>query len=212
LTAGGHKRWTSAEVVDVTGPEFAVRTYIEQSEVRRYLQRIAEREPLQQICDIGAGYGRMCLVLKEFCDRVVAFERDADLVAKGSFLQPDVEFHRVDSLEALPACDGEFDFALTFTVLQHMTHDAAAATLAEIRRIIRPGGHVLLCEESDETLKEGTPEDGKSYFTFGRRIERYKAWIAPFALVAISPRIIERGYPRPNVGDYLLFRAPPTGR
>ena len=205
---GGHlHRWTVDEIVDVEGPEFTVRTYTEQAGVRRYLEQIARREPLHQVCDVGAGYGRMCLVLNEFCDHVVAFERDKDLAGKGRFLQPEVEFRDVVSLEELPATDGEFDFALVFTVLQHMTHQAAAATLAEIRRIIRVGGHVLLCEESDETYIDGDPNDHTRYFTFGRSADRYEAWMAPFELVDKSPRIIERGYSRPNVGDYLLFRA-----
>jgi SAM-dependent methyltransferase len=205
-------RWTDREVVDVGGPEFAIRTYLEQAGVREFLRRVAADGRLGRGCEVGAGYGRMCPVLLEFCDQVVAFEREPDLVARGGFLQPEVEFRRVDSLGELTAGDGEFDFALTFTVIQHLSHAAAEAALAEIRRVVRPGGHVLLCEESDESFTEGDPTDPTSYFTFGRDIERYRAWMAPFTLVATAPRRIEPGYPRANVGDYLLFRAPAAPR
>jgi SAM-dependent methyltransferase len=198
-------RWTEREVVDVGGPEFAVRTYVEQSDVRSYLARIGR---LAKAADVGAGYGRMCPVLREFAAHVVAFEREPDLVARGGFLQPAVEFRRVGSLSALTAPDGEFDFALTFTVLQHLTHAAAQEAVAEIRRIVRPGGHVLLCEETDGSFTEGDPAEPGSYFTFGRGVDRYREWLAPFELLDSSPRRIEPGYPRADVGTYLLFRAP----
>lgn len=201
-------RWTDREIVDVGGPEFAVRTYIEQAAVRGYLRRITGDGRLTRAADVGAGYGRMCPVLGEFADRVVAFEREPEFVARGGFLQPDIEFRWVSSLSELAAPDGEFDFALTFTVLQHLTDAAAQAALAEIRRIVRPGGHVLLCEESDESFTEGDPADPSAYFTFGRGVERYRSWMAPFELLDTSPRLIEPGYPRSDVGSYLLFCAP----
>lgn len=201
-----HYGWTTNEVVDVGGPELIMRTYAEQADIRRYLAKTLPGGRTTAACDVGAGYGRMCPVLKEFADHVVAFEREPELLMKGAFLQPTVEFRQIQSLEQLPASDNEFDWALTFTVLQHLSHESAKATLAEIRRIVRPGGHVLICEESDETSSQGDPPDPQSHFTIGRATGQYQEWMAPFRLVATSPRVIERGYPRANVGDYLLFR------
>ena len=200
-------RWTDDEVVDVDGPRFVARTYVEQAGVRGYLRRVAKEIRLQKVCEVGAGYGRMCFVLREFCDDVVAFEREQDLLEIGSFLQPTLTFRHTDALDKLPSLDGEFDFALTFTVIQHLSHEAAESALVEIRRLVHPGGFVLLCEETDPDFTEGDPADPTSYFTFGRRIEQYRDWMQPFSLIDISPRLIERGYPRANVGDYLLFRA-----
>ncbi len=206
IPSGTRHRWTADEVVNVGGPEFILRTYVEQSDVRRYLAQVSAETPMTTVCDIGAGYGRMCPVLKEFAEHVVAFEREPELLARGAFLQPTVEFRQIESLEQLPARDGEFDFAFTFTVLQHLTHDSARTTVAEIRRVVRPGGYVLLCEESDDAFTEGDPSDDRTYFTFGRGTEQYKEWMAPFRLIAKSPRFVERGFERSNVGDYLLFR------
>jgi SAM-dependent methyltransferase len=199
--------WTPSEVVDVAGPNLVVRTYIEQEDVRRHLRAVSERRPLHAVADVGAGYGRMSLVLREFSN-VVAFERNEAFVRQGQFLQPNVDFRGIQSLSALPAAAGEFDFAMTFTVLQHLSDADATAALGEIRRVTHPDGFVLLCEESDVGFTEGDPASGAGYFTIGRDAEFYARRMAPFRLLERSSRRIEPGYPRPNVGDYLLFGPP----
>jgi SAM-dependent methyltransferase len=217
-SAGGHEAvgqegvkaaqaavWTESDVVDATGASLVVRTYIEQSEVRSYLTHVAKQTPLDSACDVGAGYGRMSCVLKEFCDRVVAFEKDPMLVRKGSHLLPSIEYCRIDSLASLPAADDEFDFALTFTVLQHLEDDFARSAITEICRVVRNDGYVLLCEETIDDRDH--PADQYAGYR-PRRLERYKEWMRPFYLVATSPRLAERSYPRIHIGSYMLFRAP----
>jgi SAM-dependent methyltransferase len=202
--------WTEQDVVDASGADLVVRTYLEQSEVRRYLGHVGRKTSLASACDVGAGYGRMSCVLHEFCDQVAAFEKDPLLARKGSTLLPVIQFSCVDSLASLPAADDEFDFALTFTVLQHLEDELARRVIAEIARIVRRGGYALLCEETfddrDTTLTLADPLAGYR----PRRLEQYKEWIYPFRLVATSPRLAERSYPRINVGSYLLFQAPPA--
>lgn len=208
MQPAGPKRahqWTPDYVVDVNGPELMVRTYIEQADVRGYLRRIAEQRPVGKAADVGAGYGRLSQVLREFSDEVVAFERDDTFVRKGQFLLPEIEFRAISSLAALPAADDEFSFTMTFTVLQHLTDEEAVAALQQIRRVTRPDGFVLLCEESDVDFAEGDPASGSGYFTSGRTEDFYAAQLRPYRLVAKSPRRIEPGYPRRNTGDYLLF-------
>jgi SAM-dependent methyltransferase len=199
--------WSVDEIVDVQGAELVVRTYIEQSELRRYLTRVAARRPLSRVSDIGAGYGRMSQVMKEFCDSVVAFERESELVSLGSFLLPSVQYRQIHSLERLPAREGEFDFALSFTVLQHLSDELARAAIAELRRVIGPGGYALLCEETDDSERRERPANPHADYN-GRTLEVYKEWMSPFELVETSPRLIERGYKRKDVGQYMLFLAP----
>jgi len=199
--------WDEHNVSDVTGAALVLRTYIEHSDVRNYLKWVESRTSLVSACDVGAGYGRMSPVLKEFFQLVVAFEREDSLVRKGSYLQPTTQFRQIKELSSLPATTGEFDFALSFTVLQHLPDLLAEATAAEIRRVVRPGGFVLFCEETDDTHSLGDIADPHVDFA-GRPVERYKEWMAPFDLVRCSPRNIERGYERVNVGTYLLFRSP----
>ena len=193
-------------MVDVAGPAFAARTYLEQAEVRRHLRRAAAGAELRDLADVGAGFGRMTPVLAEF-GRVTGFEREPALVARARTLWPDLAFRQVDDLARLPAAPGSLDLVMTFTVLQHVIDAEAERVTGELRRVLRPGGHVLLCEETDEAHVTGDIRPG-GRCTIGRSVERYERMLAPMALVDTSPRRIEPTYPRPNVGTYMLFRSP----
>ena len=199
------KPWRLADVVDVEVPAFALRTYLEQAEVRRYLGRAAGGRTLARAAEVGCGYGRLLPVLSEFAERVTGFERQPEFAAEAAKLHPTREIVRVESLARLPSPDRAFDFVLTFTVLQHLTDRVAALAAAEVRRILAPGGHVLLCEETDERHRAGDVEDDDGICTIGRGVDRYAALFAPLRLLETSPRVIEPTYPRPDVGTFMLF-------
>ena len=139
------KPWRLADVVDVEVPAFALRTYLEQAEVRRYLGRAAGERTLARAAEVGCGYGRLLPVLSEFAERVTGFERQPEFAAEAAKLHPTREIVRVESLARLPSPDRAFDFVLTFTVLQHLTDPVKA--LMEMRRVLKPGGVIGVREE-----------------------------------------------------------------
>ncbi len=188
----------------------AARTYWEHADLRGYLGRIAEMGGrLVDACDVSAGYGLMSVVLRESCSNVVAYERDTELVAAGRVqYSPEVRFVGVDDLWALPAADSSFDLVLLFTVLQAVEEECMARVVAEVQRMVRPGGFVLLCEETDPEYFWRDTRRANGGFTIGRTVATYEAAFAPMELVATSARRVERRYPRPNVGSYMLLRAP----
>jgi SAM-dependent methyltransferase len=194
-------RWTIAEVADAVGPSANVRNYLEQRDLRRCLLAAAARLPIRRACDVGCGYGRLTMVLTESAAHVVGFEREASFVEEAARLLPTVEFQRIETLASLPAPDGAFDFAMTFTVLQHLGDAEARRVLAELQRVAR-GGIVLLTEETDPTLVDGV-EGGD--LTKGRSRETYREWMRPFVPVLEFARQIEPGYPRDDVGTYMMF-------
>lgn len=199
--------WTLRDVVDVGFPAFAVRTYLEQAGVRRFLTIAAAGRRLAAAAEIGCGYGRLLPVLGEFAERVAGFERQPEFAADAARLHPRAGIFRVSTLENLPARDGAFDVVLTFTVLQHLVDPVATRVAAEIRRILAPGGHVLICEETDAGHLSGDTADPTGMCTIGRTGETYVRLFAPLRLLASEPRVIEPTYPRPDVGTYLLFGA-----
>ncbi len=199
------KPWHLADVVDADPPAFALRTYLEQAEVRRYLARAAAGRRLRRAAEAGCGYGRLLPVLSEFADEVTGFERQPEFAAAAAKLHPTREIVRIDALDRLPAPDATFDFLLTFTVLQHLTDRVAGRAATELRRLRAPGGHVLLCEETDEAHRAGDGEDDGGICTIGRSVERYAALLSPLRLLETSPRVIEPTYARPDVGTYMLF-------
>ena len=156
------KSWTPTDVVDVTGPSALLRNYLEQRDVRGYLQQAAARTVTRRAFDVGCGFGRLTPVLTEGADDVTGFEREATLVDTARRLLPKLRFEHVATLEQLPAADASAQFVLTFTVLQHMSDAHAEAVLAEIRRVLAPGGHLLLVEETDATLEAGDPARAES--------------------------------------------------
>ncbi len=199
------KSWTFRDVVDVDFPAFALRTYLEQSAVRRFLARVTGARRLKAAAEVGCGYGRLLPVLGEFADRVAGFERQPEFAAEAARLQPGVRIFRVTSLANLPAPDGAFDFVMTFTVLQHLVDPVAAKVADEIRRLLSPGGHVLICEETDPSHVSGDVGNEKGICTVGRSPETYVRLFAPLRLLETAPRVIEPTYPRSDVGTYLLF-------
>ena len=98
------------------------------------------------VIDLGCGPGRY---LGQIAAPVIGLDVSASMLdlARG-------EGHplaRAD-LEALPFCDNAFTGAFARHSYLHLSQARAGAALAELRRVLRPGGHVLL------SLIEGTYE------------------------------------------------------
>ena len=105
--------------------------------VENICRRVTDRRP--RILDVGCGTGANLLMLSEYGDAegidisndALAFcrERGLDKVKLGAG-------------EKLPYDDGMFDLVTAFDVVEHMDDDLAG--LSEMRRVLRPGGRVLL--------------------------------------------------------------------
>jgi SAM-dependent methyltransferase len=203
--------WTPTDVVDVDGPRAMFRAYLEQRDVRALFASVAGAARVRAACDVGCGFGRLTPVLTEFAHGVVGFEREQALLAVARNLQPGLEFRDVQTLSSLPADEQSFDLGLVFTVLQHMPDPDAIVVIDEVRRIMHPGGYLLLCEETDASLEAGDRARAHHGYTRGRPVDTYAGWLAPWRLVATRQREIEPGYPRPDVGTYMLFAGPGAG-
>jgi SAM-dependent methyltransferase len=127
-------------------------------------------------------------------------------------LQPSIDFRPIESLRCLPADQASFNLGLVFTVLQHVPEPEVTAVIDEVRRIVRPDGHLLLCEETDATVEAGDRTQADLGYTCGRPVTTYETWLAPWTLLATRRRRIEPGYPRPDVGTYMLFAGPASGQ
>ena len=63
------------------------------------------------------------------------------------------------SMDGLPHRDQSFDLVVNADVLQHLAVDAAAAALIETRRVLRPGGRLLLRTNGDSFRKAVAQRD-----------------------------------------------------
>ena len=97
--------------------------------VRRYLDALPRST---RVLDAGCGEG---VLVDEYADRLDIIGLDAnygsDRVTHGS-------------LTALPFPDASFDRALCLDVLEHLAYEEQPRALAEIFRVLRPGGELLV--------------------------------------------------------------------
>jgi ubiquinone/menaquinone biosynthesis C-methylase UbiE len=101
------------------------------------------RRPLT-VLDVGSGTGRFTPMLADtFGGPVYGVEPSTRMrqVAEESAGHADVRY-LAGSAEHLPLPDGTCDLVLLFLVLQHVGDRPAAAR--EVRRVLRPGGRVLI--------------------------------------------------------------------
>ncbi|MCK4660972.1 MAG: ArsR family transcriptional regulator [Phycisphaerae bacterium] len=101
------------------------------------------------VADIGAGTGYLLPGLAAVFEKVIAVEPvPALLEVARSRLGPD-DVNRVDlrrgDLRGLPIEDGEVDLAIAMLVLHHVPDPDAA--LAEVGRVVRSGGRILVVEQ-----------------------------------------------------------------
>jgi ubiquinone/menaquinone biosynthesis C-methylase UbiE len=112
---------------------------------RRFLSNFAERPDLEGkvVLDLGCGYGGLMDVLAESgADRVLGVDVEA---ARVSFAQQRLKGNpkasaALGDAAALPLPDASVDVVVSDSALEHI-HDLPAA-VAEISRVLRPGGRV----------------------------------------------------------------------
>ena len=100
-------------------------------------RRVTDRRP--RILDVGCGTGANLLMLSEYGDAEgVDISKDALAFCR----ERGLDKVKLGAGEELPYDDGTFDLVTAFDVVEHMDNDLAG--LREMRRVLRPGGRVLL--------------------------------------------------------------------
>ena len=107
--------------------------------------RAIDPQPGERILDIAAGTGTSSVALTKTGATVVAFDFSPGMIAEGRKRYPKVEFVEADA-EKLPFGDDEFDAVTISFGLRNVENPKAA--LAEMYRVLKPGGRLLVCEFS----------------------------------------------------------------
>jgi SAM-dependent methyltransferase len=104
------------------------------------------------VCDMGCGPGHVARYLKEKGVNVAGYDLSPKMVEAARRLNPGISFHQAD-MTALDHADGAWVALVAFYSLIHIPRPEITGTLREFRRVLQPGGLLLLAFHiGDETL------------------------------------------------------------
>lgn len=106
--------------------------------VEGFFQKFASPEAV--VLDLGCGFGEFLNVLR--CGRRIGVDLNPEA---GRYLAPGIEFHAgdVSTLPMVP--DASVDLVFSSNVMEHLpSKEAAERMLREARRVLKPGGQLLL--------------------------------------------------------------------
>ncbi len=102
-------------------------------------------KPESVVLDIGCGYARTLAQLREHgLSHLFGVDFSSEMIVRGKNLYPDLHLEVADGAQ-LPFPDESMDAVLLFAVLTCVAEDTEqSAMIAEIRRVLRPGGVVCV--------------------------------------------------------------------
>jgi 2-polyprenyl-3-methyl-5-hydroxy-6-metoxy-1,4-benzoquinol methylase len=126
-----------------------------------------------RVLEIGTGAGYGIQEISAHCDEFITIDKSkvpVQLVLE----QPNVRFFQVEApggLEEFP--DNYFDCVVTFQVIEHIKDDALF--LQEIRRILAPGGMLIVSTPNKQMSLSNNPWHVREYLPgcFAKLLEKY---------------------------------------
>lgn len=150
--------------------------------------------------DLGCGTGQLSEALAPVVRQVVAVDESGAMLnaAKRRLAAFDNVDVRTGSVEALPIEDEELDVALLFMVTHFLLEPAKA--LAEVRRVLKPGGRLLMLDLTAHEREEYSVQMGHVWQGFTEAQAR--GWIVDAGLEVSRYRVLP---PDPNAKGPALF-------
>jgi SAM-dependent methyltransferase len=120
---------------------------------RELLDRFAEMVGGQGlVCDLGCGPGQVAQYLREKKLEVCGMDLSPGMVAQARVLNPGIEFAQGDML-ALPVADESWAGIAAFYAIVNFPPADLVVVANEMRRVLRPGGWLLLSFHIGENVE-----------------------------------------------------------
>lgn len=111
---------------------------------REVLNLFAQRvEGTGMVCDLGCGPGQVARYLTDRSIQVVGMDLSAGMLDQARLLSPDIPFRQANMFE-LPVDDECWSGIAAFYSIIHSPREQVPALLLEWKRVLRPGGWLLL--------------------------------------------------------------------
>jgi ubiquinone/menaquinone biosynthesis C-methylase UbiE len=128
----------------------------------------------RRILDAGCGSGPIAATLRDRGATVTGFDSSAAMLELASRrLGPDADLHLADLSDPLPFPDDTFDDVIAALVLHYL--EDWAGPLAELRRVLKPGGRLIVAVDHPFVTVLSDFEAGRkaSYFGVSKRTEEW---------------------------------------
>ncbi len=96
------------------------------------------------ICDMGCGPGQIARYLHERGAKVCGVDLSQAMVERALLLNPDIPFQQGDMLALTEVADNSYGGVAAFYSIVHIPRPAVVQALRELKRLLRPGGVLLL--------------------------------------------------------------------
>ena len=120
---------------------------------RDCLDRLArEVGELGPICDLGCGPGQIARYLHRQGIETLGVDLSSNMVAEAQRLNPEIPFHQ-GNLLSLPDADDCWGGIAAFYCILHIPRDQVVDALREMKRVLKPGGVLLVTFHIGEEIK-----------------------------------------------------------
>jgi ubiquinone/menaquinone biosynthesis C-methylase UbiE/DNA-binding MarR family transcriptional regulator len=159
-------------------------------------------DPGWVVGDLGCGTGHVADVLSPFVRRVVAVDGSPEMLAaaRGRLAgRENVELYS-GALESLPLEASSLDVAILFLVLHYLAEPERA--LAEVARVVRAGGRVLVVDMTPHDRDEYRARMGHVWMGFPE--ERVREWLGGAGFASVRHTVLPAD---PGAKGPVLFTA-----
>jgi SAM-dependent methyltransferase len=117
------------------------------------LDQYLKKNKTLRLLDVGCGTGYSLAWLRKRFEARDAFGVDVSPLAAEFWRERGLDTGAVASADRLPFVSGAFDLVTCFDVIYQLSHTDAANAVAEMRRVLKPGGLLFIREPAYEWVR-----------------------------------------------------------